>query len=62
MIVYYESHNNYNPYKKNMEQILEKKLGILSVGYLERTIEETVPPRTIIIGISTFNGNVERPL
>jgi hypothetical protein len=45
-----------------MEQILEKKLGILIVGYLERTIEEMVPPMTVVTCISTFNGNVERPL
>jgi hypothetical protein len=45
-----------------MEQILEKELGILNVGYLERTTKEMLPPRIVIIGTSTSNGNVERPL
>jgi hypothetical protein len=45
-----------------MEQILEKKLEILNVCYLEKTTKEMLPPIMVVTCISTSNGNVERPL
>jgi hypothetical protein len=37
-----------------MEQILERELGVLSVGYVEKTIEEMLPTRMVVMGAFHF--------
>jgi len=45
-----------------MEQILEEKLGALSVGYMERTTKEVLPSRIIAVGTSIPDIKMERPM
>jgi len=45
-----------------MEQILEEKLGTLSVGYMERTTKEVLPSRIIAVGASIPDIKIERPM
>jgi hypothetical protein len=41
---------------------MKKKLGMLNVGYVKRTIEEMLSPKMVIRGASAFNVKMERPL
>jgi hypothetical protein len=37
-------------------------LGTLSVGYFKRIIEEMLPSKMVIMGVSIFDVKMERPL
>jgi hypothetical protein len=45
-----------------MEQILEEKLGVLSAIYLEMIIKEMLPSRMVIMGTSTSNVKMDKPM
>jgi hypothetical protein len=45
-----------------MEQILEEKLGALSVDYLKTITEEMLPSRMVIMGTSTSDVKMEKPI
>lgn len=42
-----------------MEQILEEKLGMSNVGYIEMIAKEMLPFRMVIMGTSTFDVKME---
>jgi hypothetical protein len=45
-----------------MEQIIKEKLGKLSASYLEMIAKEMVPSRMVIVGTSTSDVKMERPM
>lgn len=45
-----------------MEQILEAKLGMLSVGYLKIITKDKLSSKMVIMGVSIFDVKVERPM
>jgi hypothetical protein len=49
-------------YKKKLEQIWGKKLEVLNVGYLERTVEEVFPCQMATMGTSIPKFKMKKPL
>jgi hypothetical protein len=49
-------------YTKGMEQILEKELGMIHLGYLKKATEEILPSRTVVMGVFMSNVKMEKPL
>jgi hypothetical protein len=45
-----------------MQQILEAKLEMLSVGYFKRITKEKLSFKMVIMGVSIFDVKVERPM